>query len=80
MNISRDVIDTVFDFSKRELRTQDRYLYQNPSKNQIYFIQVICPGCRFLRISLVVQHIIELEHDSGYSLFLKMLLNDGVQN
>ena len=80
MNISRDFIDTLFDFSKRELRTQYHYLYHNPSKNQIYFSQVNCPGCRFLRISLNVQHVIALEHESGYSLFLKMLLNDGVQN
>ena len=77
MNIPRDVIDTMSDFSKRESHTQDRYLYQNARKNQIYFSQVICPGYRFLRIRLNVQHIIALEHESAYSPFLKMLSYPG---
>ena len=89
MNISRNVIDTMFDFSNRELRTQDCYLYQNAGKNQIFFSHVICPGYRFLRIRLNVQHIIALEHENAYFPFLKMLsyagfwlkiLNNGVQN
>ena len=59
------------------------------SKNQIYFSQVICPGYRFLRIRLNLQHINVLEHQNVYSSFPKMLssecgwlkiLNDGVQN
>ena len=89
MNTLRDVIDTMFDFSNRELRTQDRYLYLNASKNPIFFGQVICPGNRLLRIQLNVQQIITLENESAYSPFCKMLsyagcrikiLNDGVQN
>ena len=90
MNISRDVIGTMFYFSNRELRTQDSYLYhQNANNNQIYFSQVICPGYRLLRIRINVQHIIALEHKSAYFPFSKMLsyagcwlkiLNDGVQN
>ena len=54
MNISHDVIDIMFDFLNRELRTHhgthDRYLYQNASKNRIFFGQVICPGYRLVRI------------------------------
>ena len=89
MNISRGVIDTMFDFSNRELRTEDHYLYQNASKNPIFFGQVICPGYRLLRIQLNVQHIVALEHGSACSPFSKMLryagcrieiLNGVVQN
>ena len=57
MNILHDVIDTMFDFSNRELCTQDSYLYQNASKNPIFFGQVICLGYRLLRMQLNVQHI-----------------------
>ena len=89
MNISRDVIDTMFDFSNRELHTQDRYFYQNAGKNPIFFGQVICLGYRLLRIQLNVQHIVALEHESAYYPFSKMssyagcrikILNGGVQN
>ena len=89
MNISRDVIDILFDFSNRELRTYDRYLYQNASTNPILFGHVICPGYRLLRIQLNVQHIVAVEHESAYSPFRKVLsyagyrikiLNVGVQN
>ena len=89
MNISRDVIDTMFDFSHRELRTKDRYLYQNACKSQIFYGLAIFPGCRLLRIQLNVQHIVALEHGSAYSPFSKTLsyagcrieiLNDVVQN
>ena len=89
MNVSRDVIDTMFDFSHRQLRTENRYLYQNVSTNPIFFGHVICPGYRLLRIQLNAQHIVALEHGSACSPFSKMLsyagcrieiLNGVVQN
>ena len=73
MNILRDVIDTMFDFSYREPRTENRYLYQNTSTNPFLFGQVICSGYRLLRIQLNAQHIVALEHGSACSPFLKML-------
>ena len=62
-----------FDFSNRELRTEDRYLYQNASKNPIFFGQFICPSYRLLRIQLNARHIVALEHESACSPFSKML-------
>ena len=63
----------MFDFSNRELPTQDPYLYQNTSKNPIFFGQVICTGNRLLRIQLNVNHIVALEHESAYFSFSEML-------
>ena len=71
VNILCDVIPAMFDFLKRDLCTQDHNLYQNASKNQIYFSQVICPGYTLSRIWLNVQHIIAMEDESAYSPYSK---------
>ena len=76
MNISRDVIDSMFDLSNRELRTQDRYLYQNASKIPIFLVNLSVPAIDIrlrLRIQFNVQHIVVQEHESAYSPFYKML-------